>query len=462
MLHLVPGGVQRGIVIKQADPERRQRADLAPAPAVRAAHFEEGLEPHLRKDRGEMVGEVRHERLLALEPFQPPVQEVAEALAGDVVIEAVAVDEVHRHIEREVQIALIAEAVLEHEGQHAGPVRIGVRPDVAAEGEEAVRPAFGEGRIGEERGGERLEGEADAELAGHVAFRGVIEVGLDGTGAQHHVEAERADLRHVVQHDLVAALGHDRQLGAGLVRPHAHAEEAEPELVAYRLALVEVAGGLGAGLVEMLARCAGQLELPRRLQADRAVRAGQRNDVTLFDDRLPAIMLKLVQQVTDASRLVIGGRAVIGAAIDELLVLGADPPRFARLLAFREDGEKVIAVVNRALGLAGVDMGRHRRAFSPARACPPARFDVLPIRKSDGQRAPCRDQSPAAPIHSEMAASAAVSARRILGPSETGRACGSARIAARSSSVKPPSGPIRIAAGPGAGAKASPPASSAK
>ena len=74
------------------------------------------------------------------------------------------------------------------------------------------------------------------------------------------------------QHDRVAALGHDRQLGAGLVGPHAEAEEAEAEPVADRLDLVEMAAGLGAGLVEVLERRAGQFELAGRLEADGAVR----------------------------------------------------------------------------------------------------------------------------------------------------------------------------------------------
>ena len=137
-----------------------------------------------------MIGEIGDPGLLAGKAGQAAIQEIAEGLAGDVDIMAVAVDEIHRHIERVIEIALVAEAVLEHEGQHAGAVRIGVRPDVGAEGEEAVGLALGEGRIGEERGGERLQGEADLKLARHVGFGGVIEIDLDGAGAEHHVEPE--------------------------------------------------------------------------------------------------------------------------------------------------------------------------------------------------------------------------------------------------------------------------------
>ena len=80
-------------------------------------------------------------------------------------------------------------------------------------------------------------------------------------------------LRHVPEHDLVAPLGHDRQLVAALVGPHAEPEEAEAEPVADRLALLEVTRRLGAGQVQIGERRARQFELAGRLQADVAVRS---------------------------------------------------------------------------------------------------------------------------------------------------------------------------------------------
>ena len=73
-----------------------------------------------------------------------------------------------------------------------------------------------------------------------------------------------------------------------LVGPHAEAEEAEAEPVADRLDLLEVAAGLGAGLVQVLERRARQLELAGGLEADGAVGAGQGDDLAAFLDRLPA------------------------------------------------------------------------------------------------------------------------------------------------------------------------------
>ena len=68
-----------------------------------------------------------------------------------------------------------------------------------------VELAVGERRIGEQRGDRRLQRQADAHLGHHVLFAHEIEIGLDGRGAKHHVEAAGPDFRHVAGHDRVAA-----------------------------------------------------------------------------------------------------------------------------------------------------------------------------------------------------------------------------------------------------------------
>ncbi len=75
---------------------------------------------------------------------EPAGQEIAETGARTVDVAAVAVDEVHRHIEDVLDIALEAEPILEYEIEHAGAIRIGIGPDVRAVAQEAVRPALGE------------------------------------------------------------------------------------------------------------------------------------------------------------------------------------------------------------------------------------------------------------------------------------------------------------------------------
>src|SRR3546814_14356227 len=79
---------------------------------------------------------------------------------------------------------LKAEPLLEHKGQHARPMGIGVGPDMAAIGKKAVGLALQKGRVGEQGGGERLKRKADAELLHHVRLAAIVEVGLDGAGPQ--------------------------------------------------------------------------------------------------------------------------------------------------------------------------------------------------------------------------------------------------------------------------------------
>src|SRR5690606_41954299 len=64
-----------------------------------------------------------------------------------------------------------------------------------------------------------------------------------------------------------------------------------------------------SGFVEVAERRAGKLQLPRRLQADRAVRAGQRDDIAILLHRGPAELRHRRQQIADAARLRIGRRA---------------------------------------------------------------------------------------------------------------------------------------------------------
>ncbi|KZS00494.1 Uncharacterized protein APZ42_003179, partial [Daphnia magna] len=179
-----------------------------------------------------VVDPVAHQRDLARKGWQAAGDEVAEGLAARVEVATVAVDEVHRHIEHPVDIPLEAEPLLENERQDAAAIGVCIGPDVAAEAAEAVGLALGEGRVGEERGRDRLQGQGHAELLHHVRFGRIVQVHLHGTGTQHHVEAERAALGHILAHDLVAALGHPGDVGACPFRVEAQPQHAGAELLA--------------------------------------------------------------------------------------------------------------------------------------------------------------------------------------------------------------------------------------
>src|SRR3546814_16522025 len=91
---------------------------------------------------GHVVRPVGHRRQRAGQHRELAAHEVAEALPAGIVIDAVAVAEVHRHVEQVVDVALVAEAVLENEIEHAGAVRIGVGPAVRAVAEVAGGTLF--------------------------------------------------------------------------------------------------------------------------------------------------------------------------------------------------------------------------------------------------------------------------------------------------------------------------------
>jgi len=140
----------------------------------------------------------------------------------------------------------------------------------------------------------RLQRHGDAQLLHHIGFAGEIEVRLDRAGALHHVEAELAFLRHVVAHDLVAALRHPGRIGARPFRLEAHAEQADAELRADFLHLAQMRAHFGAGLVNVFQGRAGQFELAARLQGDAAAIHGQGDGIAVLVDRLPAETLQTV------------------------------------------------------------------------------------------------------------------------------------------------------------------------
>src|SRR3546814_19553115 len=87
----------------------------------------------------------RSRRLLAGQDRQFALQEITERQPGGVDIAALAIDDVHRHIEHIVGVAFIAEALFENEREHHQWRRIGVRPE-----SEAVRERSEARRVGKE------------------------------------------------------------------------------------------------------------------------------------------------------------------------------------------------------------------------------------------------------------------------------------------------------------------------
>jgi hypothetical protein len=94
--------------------------------------------------------------------------------------------------------------------------------------------------------------------------------------------------------------------------------------------LIKVPRGLGTGLMKVLQRSAGEFELACGFEADRAILAGKRDDLAVLEDGLPAIFGEAIEKIANAAGLFPARRPVVGRAVDELLMLGADAPTFAR------------------------------------------------------------------------------------------------------------------------------------
>src|SRR5262249_12095589 len=58
VLHQIPAGIERIVVVKQTDPEGSERRQPPPWATIGAAHLEVTLEPHLGKNRTQVIGPI--------------------------------------------------------------------------------------------------------------------------------------------------------------------------------------------------------------------------------------------------------------------------------------------------------------------------------------------------------------------------------------------------------------------
>ena len=244
---------------------------------------------------------------------------------------APAVDEVHRDVERPVAIRAEDGRVLEHERQDAGPRVVGIAPDPRAVALIATRLRVDDRRGGPQRGQDRGDGVQRAQLAAGVGLVGEIEVGLHRGGALHHLEAARAHGGHVRAHHGVPQLGHPRDVVAPTERTQPADQPCEPEVARGASERLDVLLEIGDEHPVVGDRPRGELELATGLQGQLRATAGQRDHVATLDGGCPATLGEPVEQRGDPARAVVG-RRLAGVDVDaDQLVLGAHPPRFARL-----------------------------------------------------------------------------------------------------------------------------------
>ncbi|MEZ4291265.1 MAG: hypothetical protein R3E53_12305 [Myxococcota bacterium] len=183
----------------------------------------------------------------------------------------------------------------------------------------------------------------------------------------HHLETEPAALGQVVAHDVVARLGHDRDLADLVEGVDAEAEPGDAVLVGELLHEVDVGVELDAGLLGREERRARELDLSTGLERHARLVVLERDRAAAFGDTLEArVVGDLLEQCADAVGAFVGD-AIAGVGVHaDLLVLGAHAPERLRLLGGPEVVEQV------ARGLDGPVLGVHRGAPSErALARPP-------------------------------------------------------------------------------------------
>ena len=201
-----------------------------------------------------------------------------------------------------------------------------------------------------------------------------IEIGLDGRGAKHHVEAAGSDFRHVVGHDRVAALRHHRRFGQRPFRAHAEREKADPQRLGDGARDRKMAIKLVGGRVRVVERRAGKLELSAGLERNgaAAVRVVEADQMAAVFDAVPAEPLAhAFEQRPNAACAAVGDRRMVGAVEGDLFVLGADPERARRLAPrFEPRDQGVARLHNLTIDDVASHAGAHpsgRRTGDPAR-----------------------------------------------------------------------------------------------
>jgi len=301
---------------------------------------------------------------------------------GDVVgvVVVVPLDEEHRHVEGVVDVAFPAKRLVEQPRQQPAAVGVDVLPGRRAPRADPGLAALDEGRIGEQRGDQRRDAHAQAQPLAALGLVGVVEISLDRTGPQHHVEGQLAARREVGPHDVVAALGHDVDLVAGREGMEAAGDPGHAHVRRDRLELLVVLGELGAGVVDGRQRLAAELELTAGLEGDRGAITLERDELAV-DPALGRLgPAKAIAQGLE-------GRADVGVVADrrghalvvekqpELLLLGPDQVA-TRALGLLEPQHEFVHRLDRA----GVSApARWIRARAHGRLLAPRRSAAQPM-----------------------------------------------------------------------------------
>ena len=158
-----------------------------------------------------------------------------------------------------------------------------------------------------------------------------------------------ADAAHVVGHQSIPALGHDRHLVMRPFRRGADPHETDAHRVGDRTNLVKVGLQLGPDLQRRYQGCARKLKLPAGFQAYIRAVTGQADHVVALTDRIPTVAGgETVEDGRDGAGTGIGKWLTGVGQPAELFMLCPDPPISLRLAAGLHVGGELVKAFDRA------------------------------------------------------------------------------------------------------------------
>ena len=199
-----------------------------------------------------MISPIGHRRLFTGQCGQLPFQEIAKRHAQRIDVLPVAVDKIHRHIQRVFGVSFKAKALVKGKRQHTGPGVIQMPPDFAAPGFMAVWLALKKRRVGKQCCRHWLQGQRHPQFFHHVCLGPEVEIDLHGSRAPHHITTHGPHFGHVVIHQLIPPLGHQWHLIVVPDRRRAQTNKANTDLIGDVLDLAQVNIHLVTGFVDGL------------------------------------------------------------------------------------------------------------------------------------------------------------------------------------------------------------------
>ena len=161
-----------------------------------------------------MIFKIFHSWILPFKAGQFSSHKVTKGQAGNIDIIIAAMQEIHRHIQNIIHPPCIAKIRLKHKSRNTASIGIGICPGLRPRRFQPGRYTIFKRRVRKQGSGNWLKRKRGSEFAHHIAFICVIQIHLNRTGTQHHIQTEITALWHIFAHNFIAPLWHPGNIAA--------------------------------------------------------------------------------------------------------------------------------------------------------------------------------------------------------------------------------------------------------